>query len=83
MGGIGKLRSSVAHVGVPSLILFGSIAATLTALAIAISPAAVTVAKGRTQVFALIGKIRRLDGVTENIHFKLPHQLRSVAAAAQ
>ncbi|MBL8717580.1 MAG: hypothetical protein JNL79_16455 [Myxococcales bacterium] len=34
-----KLRSSVAHVGVPSLILFGSIAATLTALAIAISPA--------------------------------------------
>ncbi|MBX7199871.1 MAG: 4-hydroxy-3-methylbut-2-enyl diphosphate reductase [Rhodospirillaceae bacterium] len=28
-------------------------------------------------------QVEMLDGVTENIHFKLPHQLRSVAAAAQ
>jgi 4-hydroxy-3-methylbut-2-enyl diphosphate reductase len=28
-------------------------------------------------------QVEMLDGVTENIHFKLPHQLRSFAAAAQ
>ena len=28
-------------------------------------------------------QVEMLDGVTENIHFKLPHQLRSAAAAAQ